>query len=333
MQALRIVFLWLFFLSSNAFLYAQNLELEVQRAPYQFLSEIGDPILINDAYFTKDTAWELDLPFAIKLNEKTYSKMWISSRGRLCTSNPKEGYPFDVISIFESNFQASLAENPKSTLSYLIMNDAPERILVIEWRGYYFQEFEGVFDSLNMQLWIYEKGGKYEFHYGPHDVELIYSDYRTFGNGHFGGISGIGTVNNKNEYEGYWFYGDSLSPQIINVIKDDAKVGNYRIGFAPDSTVYVITPEKTTGSGVHSEESDIRMMKEEGTRYIMEISTADLLPAQYYLYELNGRIVQSGKLTHLHTALELSGLAKGIYQITLSLPGHRLWTQRFFLSE
>ncbi len=333
MKPFKIVILAIFFFSSMYNTFGQGIVLEVQKAPFQYLSDRGTPVLVTDTYFETDTSYEVTLPYAITYQGNTYNKVWLTSRGQIAFSNPESGYPIEVISPFESNFQASLSEDPKSTVSYMVMGKAPERIIAFEWRDYYFKGLDGVFDHINMQAWVYEKGEKIEFRYGYSETELMYPNYLEDSIGHFGGVLGVGSILAKDTYEGNWFFGDSVSPQIINVIRDDEKVGKYRLGFPPDSTVFVITPENPLSSSEPIQGVSITFSRPSTHLITLDIVAKETINTSYYLYDINGHLYQRGFVKEPKVSIDVSKLEAGIYQISVPLRNGNIWSHKFYKAK
>ena len=310
---------------------AQSIVLETQKAPYIALADRGNPTILYGKYFIQDTAFSFELPFPITINQTKYTTLWASTRGKLTTANPSDGYPLDVLSVIDANLQGSWGDETETILSSMVINTAPERIFIIEWKDFYFREFEGFFDHLNVQIWLYEKDGKIEYHYGKSDLELIYARYVEDTLGHFGGYVGMGTMHSKTNYEGVWLYGDSTSPQIINFIPEaDYRIGKYRLGIPKDSTVYVFAKQDPLGNLAEKTTNEIEFKQPTPSNIELTVSNK-YLNRSVFVYNLSGQLIKKDALRKPQINIDLGSVQAGFYQVSIPLEGGRFWSHKFFI--
>lgn len=152
-----------------------------QSIPYEF-SKSGAlfEYLSNTVPITNDwTPWHSSDVFLIPVGfpfpffEKQFDTLGITGGATLFLGSPEMPGQFSFAGF--SNALEDLfwvtpgAGESRSTISYMVSGNPGERILKIEWLHAGFQSGSAA-DYIDFQIWLYEKSGKIEVHFGPQNI-------------------------------------------------------------------------------------------------------------------------------------------------------------------
>lgn len=186
MKFLITILLSMFTLSG----YSQAYTVELLKQPFIYLT---DSVSLNKGLTWDEENFRVPLGFEFPLFDKKSDAWFTGFLGSGLTSRNTN----DVASGFAliSGFGADLTDvnydlkteestpNAGSFISYRIDGSTGDRIAKVEWKNaglYYDLEKNGKATMFtNHQIWLYEKNGTLEFHYGPSqitDPELVFED-------------------------------------------------------------------------------------------------------------------------------------------------------------
>lgn len=179
-----------FFAMLSFYAFSQAYTLETVKAPFNYLS---DSISLNEGLTWDDHNFEIPLGFNFKFFDQTVSTWYTGFLGSSIATQKDEDVDFGYALI--SGFGADLIDinydlqssDPQpgagSPVSYRIDGPAGNRIAKIEWRnaGFYYELEEKGSNLMrtNYQIWLYEKDGVIEVHFGPNrvtDPRLVLED-------------------------------------------------------------------------------------------------------------------------------------------------------------
>lgn len=179
-----------------------------------------------------DSTHEVILPFSFKFFDKGFNSVLISSDGVYFTDTG-----MDYIYYSNDDLMPQDKDYTKSKIKFDVQGDIGDRILVAEYNN--IREFNQVDTSkdfqINMQIWLYEKANKIEFHFGPSTItDPQYTEF-------YMGLT---------DTDGEPFYGvDSVSGKLDLVDANDP--GFYGLSAFPvNGQIYTFIP--INGSGIRS---------------------------------------------------------------------------------
>ncbi|MFM6984301.1 MAG: T9SS type A sorting domain-containing protein [Chitinophagaceae bacterium] len=195
---------------------------------YKLTSSNGTYVPLNGGTDVSVAAWdsshEVILPFSFKFFDKGFNSVLISSDGVYFTDTG-----MDYIYYSNDDLMPQDMDYTKSKIKFDVQGDIGDRILVAEYNN--IREFNQADTSkdflINMQIWLYEKANKIEFHFGPSTITD--PQYKEF----YMGLT---------DTDGEPFYGvDSVSGKLDLVDANDP--GFYGLSVFPaNGQVYTFSP-------------------------------------------------------------------------------------------
>jgi hypothetical protein len=147
-------------------------------APYQNL--VGSTDLFPGVKVDDDLEIiPIGFPFKWAISSFIVDTLILHSNGLIYTKTtdtflpglPNHGLDPLAADLADRNYNGSSIATPKSVISYQTVGAAGDKICKIEYKnmGYYNDTLGN--DSINFQVWLYEKDNKIEFHYGPSSAD------------------------------------------------------------------------------------------------------------------------------------------------------------------
>jgi hypothetical protein len=199
---------------------------------------------------------------------------------------------------------------PKSPISYLLVDTAPNRILKIEWRnaGY----LEEIMDTnitkktnfINLQLWLYETTNNIEIHWGAHNVtipEIIYA-------GETGPYIGL---NNDIALKYYTLTGDSTKPKIT------PQPFGFINGTPPNGMIYKFDAGYI--NSIADQKSNIYSVYPNPVRDVLQIRMPDNRERLIItIFNMQGKEIMTSQFSNTnHVHLNVNALDQGIYLLKI----------------
>lgn len=145
---------------------------QAQENPYYFFElkntsyrALDMPVILNTKNVTQVPYFYIKIPFNFVYFNHYLDSIEIEPYGQISVFDQGKKGASGVISIFKKFVtDRSNTEEPASFISYQVINEAPNRVFIIEWKNMGFDTSKN--DFINMQAWLYEGSNSIEFHYG-----------------------------------------------------------------------------------------------------------------------------------------------------------------------
>ena len=306
----------IFLLGSAQVSFAQiGYSLSISNEDYQTLE---NPQIITQDNYDKDTAYPIVLPFEFEMLDQRSDTLWVTSNGFIALGGEYNDTNYYAINAFEFALQSFLVDASTSPIQYEITGDDGNQIAKIEWKMSYFRALEGLFDFVNMQVWLYEQNNSIELRYGNSTTELIQYQFEVEDSlGRFGGIVGVAHVT-PDLYSGTNLTADSESPVLEGEIARDAQtIGPFRLDFPASGTVYTLTKISTATVRPDVENNWEMTFRADVNEIKLETFEPDA-SFQYNIYDAMGKSHLNGKLPSSTNRIDVSSLRMGIYVLFIS---------------
>lgn len=224
---------------------------------------------------------------------------------------------------FEVDLKGRDGADEVSEWSYKLSGTKGNQTLKMQWKNMGLENGSST-DYVNYQIWMYERTGRMEVRIGPNSIS----------EGAYGQQSGaaIGllemTPNFSSIYEQAYLVGPAASPEFKQVDY------NFITGTPEEGTIYVF--EDPNASDIESTSNSYpnielypSVASESITLTFPEVAHEQLTTIQ--IVNMHGQVVSSEKVSASQASSDVSGLAKGLYRVTIQR-GH-YWTTKSFIKE
>lgn len=205
--------------------------------------ELVNPVSLNNGEIWEMPTYTIPIGFDFPFFDTTINTLYFFEEGSgsvLSSSNLYEGLHMMIMpygaGLIDRGFGTGTSHSP---FSYLLTGMAGDHILKIQWKnaGFASDIYENGFstDYTNFQLWLYEKTGLIEMHYGPiliTDPELIFG----FGGPTVSLIPWHDYDEDTFSPESLWLIGSPANPSMI--MADDFNFLDFSMS---PSTLYTFT--------------------------------------------------------------------------------------------
>ncbi len=307
----------------------------VQNATYTELSD--DKLLTSPVDTWDDPFFKAPLGFDFTLlgftSDSIFNNEYLGAGISMFERNDDNYY--DPISIFFP-FGNDLIDRgeingiPDSPVSYATEGEAGSQIFKLQYKnaGFFAEgdSLETLDNSINLQVWLYEGSNDIEIHFGPSDLPNDLNGIDDY-SGPF--IAFIDSLEEYNFTAAWTLVGDAASPSVNALTPAQIDTFFYTLNSHPaNGTVYRFGTSPNVGVEelVHAESFKLYPSLVEDLVQ-MEVSNQDWIgqEANYQLIDGQGRVVLSFQnILEANRALDLSGLAPGMYFFTLSTAEARL---------
>jgi len=247
MQRIILFIILLVSIASPGATYAQfPYKLSTLNEPYKPLSggtNITSLVWFNDDFFA------MPMPFGINMDTVHCTIPFIEGGSTIVTDTGKNivsSFFLTDANLIDKGFSGSDL-NFLSPIRYEIFGDTGNRIFKLEIaNAAFFNEivYGTTYDSVYMQIWLYETTNMVELRYGPSHVS---HGYNYFPNKGFPGIGYIQDVDSSLNGMYYILGGDPVSPFVESILSTNGVLASKPSGlnsFPVEGTVYRFTPVK-----------------------------------------------------------------------------------------
>lgn len=201
---------------SGGFIYS----LETSNEPYE---ELTGATSVNNGEIWDDPLYVVVLPFDITINETVTNFLAFVGLGGLFAAPTGNEDEFSFLFAFECDLldRGELTgEESLSPISYVIEGDPGSRIVKVEFKNAgSWAELDafGTMDMfINFQMWVYEGSNRFEFRFGPSNID----DPSTFYEGLPGAIIGTADYDEANDIlsNGHLLGGSAANPNLSTTV-------------------------------------------------------------------------------------------------------------------
>ena len=253
-----------------------------------------------------DSAHEVILPFAFKFFGKGFNSALISSDGVYFTDTGMDYIFYSNNDLIPQDF-----DETKSKIKFDILGNVGDRILVAEYNN--IREFNQVDTSkdfiINMQVWLYEKANKIEFHFGPSIItDPQYTEF-------FMGLT---------DTDGEPFYGvDSISGK-LDLVDANQLSFNGLGAFPVNGQIYTFAP--INGSGINTIDKPYAFIASQKTFTVRSNDAFEM-----DVIDASGRKVMSYQYTETRQLQSYQPeLGAGVYFVNIRM-GNQNFTEKILL--
>jgi hypothetical protein len=120
-----------------------------------------------------DPTWTVPFPFPFYTFNDTINTLYVGEYGTT-VYGVQDDLLIDIFLIYYEDIANADNNVLVSPVSYTTVGPPGNQILIVEWQNVGFYEdgiSNGTFENrTNFQLWFYENGGVFEYHYGPNSI-------------------------------------------------------------------------------------------------------------------------------------------------------------------
>ncbi len=271
---------------------------------------------INGTDIWQESNYSVPLTFNMNIGGKTTSRLFLSSSNSIGsdTAGIINGFLVLGAEVVDRGLGGSASKSP---IRYAIAGTAGSRIFKLEVFNAGFADehanYATLNDSLSYQVWLYEGSNVVEYHYGPSRISHA-SDYFPLG----GPLMGYMKNNNieTSDFEKWYLLKGSATAPTVDSISGFTGTIPALNAYPPSGTVYRFTPknQSTAVSDLLKGMVGVYPTRCTSELYIDNVAVSEI---GYKLVALNGVTLQTGKAGKGKTALDVSGLAQGMYFLQL----------------
>lgn len=284
-------------------------ELTTRRNMYQPLE---NAISLNDGELWDDPMYFIPLGFKYKLNGKEVDTIVFNSANVISTDTSTliaNGYVFTDLDLAD---RGSLESNGSlSEIRYKVTGTPGNRICKIEMHnaGIYDElDLYGTMDdSVNIQVWLYEAGSKFEVHFGSSQLSHTHN-YFAFGTGPLVGYAEAFDYMTTSGVI-YTLSGSAISPTIDSI--SFTHMGPLLLSMPDDGTVYSFAP-KTTSVGPQQLQQEVLVYPTRVSSTLF-VDMGSNNTAGYRIIGTTGRTHASGRFYGAANTVDVSALPPGMY--------------------
>lgn len=120
-----------------------------------------------------DPTWTVPFPFPFYTYNDTINTLYVGEYGTT-VYGVQDDLLLDIFLIYYEDIANADSDTLVSPVSYTTIGPPGNQILIVEWQNVGFYEdgiTNGSFENrTNFQLWFYQNGGVFEYHYGPNSI-------------------------------------------------------------------------------------------------------------------------------------------------------------------
>jgi len=287
---------------TGGLLHAQTYRFFEENGSYQDLSNDIDHQTVFDA-----AADFLDLDLTFKLYDEEFNfdgnaGLAVGEGGFISATNTLGTRAFVIDGFFISG-NSSIALNNSSKISYKLEGNAGEHILKIQWKDIALQNGPAG-EFFNFQLWLFQKNGNIELHYGPNNLSSAA----------FAGAGGpaIGVFLAKNDFSQI-FETAFLVGQSSNLSTDTVNIFATMDGFPTNGTIYKFSASTVGLKEFNAFNSSVHPNPVENKIYV---DSEEILESAR-IKDIQGKIVRELTLSGRKETINLNELKEGLYFLEL----------------
>lgn len=290
---------------------------------------ISSPVSVNQNQFWDDPDFSIPIGFNFRLFADTTDTLYMRSAfgfGGLVTTKPTSSTTLNAVGILAhgSDLQDrdTNGTGSRSPIAYALSGTSPNRIFILEWKnaGFYNAIDNGEFaDSVNFQLWLYEGSNVIEVHIGNGNYVSPNSDLYDGGPGPWIGLFDS-VDNNLDGRLNYYLSGTTTAPILDSFSQLTFFPGVPGMSGNPvPGTVYRFSPVQGIPSGYNSivTHNDFQVNYFSGSNSI-RIEQYNEMPSSYTLLDMQGRVLQEGKLSAGRRDISLAAYPEGVYLLKVN---------------
>lgn len=284
--------------------------------------------LTNGIYWHSDNYWNppfrtaVKLPFTFNFGTTPADTLFIINGSKIATDTFGIIPAFIIINadLVDKGFKDKIT--PLSPIRYETTGAEPNRIFKLEIANAAFGEeyymFGSMKDSINIQVWLYEKSQVIEFHYGPSSVQG--NDPYPFvgGTGMQLGSPTVGYIkewdHDANDYiDAYMVSGDPTRPYLDSLSNTGGYVGSGLSSYPVNGTVICFGCDSVTGVQTLYAKDAYHVYPTLCTNEMIINSTVNTATS-FDVVGMNGAVVDiNGMLYKGGNKIDVSSLAPGVY--------------------
>lgn len=259
-------------------------------------TELTEATLINNVWDYEDVM--IKLPFKFKYFKKDFDTIYVYMQGAFFS---KPGLNFDNIFYGSYNYFPENDIPSLSPVSYAITGTSPNRILKIQYKNVKAElvDVEEEFTA-NYQIWFYENGGKFQFHFGPNVItDLNLNEH----------IMGFIDVDNSPYLA---ISGTASEPTLVRVTSAASFTG---ISTHPaNGQVYTFNPE-TPSTDITEITKPYSFSQNENSFKITSVSNIEIK-----LIDINGKVLlEESKVNENFATINTSEIQSGLYIVQIKV--------------
>lgn len=292
-------------------------------------------VSLNDTNTWDDECYKIPVGFSFKMNGMQLDSCNISSFQMMgsdtmsMTTTPTglySGFLFMNADMHDRADTGAIVQKSVSPVRYVVDGQSPNRIFKLEiFNAGFAHEYDTYGtneDSLNLQIWLYEKNNEIEFHFGPSKVTYTADYFNMMGEVPFVYFDELDPMSGMLK-QFYCLHGSPSNPSI-----DSSDSPNDLKGldsYPADGTVYRFAPKPPAATNVTMINKNNVKVYPTAAADRLFISNAENKPLLYTVVSVKGEITHiAGKIdSNATTGLDVSELANGNYIVQLAGSGGR----------
>jgi len=302
-------------LATNAVNAQMPYKLSVQSQTY---TPLTGGIPVNTAAWTDSTNFVIPIGFDFKIGGKTINSIALAEGNSIAsdTTGVVSGMSFLGTAMIDRGIVSGTSKSP---IRYMLTGGAGKRVFRLEIFNAGFADENDLYgtldDSVNLEIWLFEDSNAVEVHYGPSKISHI-NDY------FFNGGPLVGYMKNINrateDYEMlYLLKGNPAAPTI-----DSAGSGSMTFpslsSYPVSGTTYRFVPKSTATTAIEAIQAKDQIKVYPTVCNDRLYIDNGLEAANYKIISLSGSQLQNGKISYGQNQLDVSGLAPGMYLLTVN---------------
>jgi hypothetical protein len=287
--------------------------------------------------FTLPPNWDDDVsdtiifPFPFKYQNVTINDIAVETNGNLILNGARNqdveaGNIFGLYMDYESKNRGKVFHETVGT--------TPNRIFKVAFQNLGRVSDLAGNDTMNYQIWLYEKDNAIEYRVGFHNVpdtsfaqntgEFLSNNKEVVHIGLLGNKGDSLAMDPNNAYLQYVLYGTAAKdsfvyyPDLTSSIGGSIFVETSYKKYPDNGDVFRFIPKSGTNGILKNEKLSLNSISPNpSSSGLFEINIADMkfINAHFCIYNMEGKVVKKGSIDKAHFQLDLSGFAKGVYSL------------------
>jgi hypothetical protein len=287
---------------------------------YQNIEEASS---LDQGFVWDDPTWTIPFPFPFYTFNDTINSLYVGEYGTT-VYGVQDDLLLDIFLIYYEDIANASNKLLVSPVSYTTIGPPGNQILIVEWQNVGFYEdgiTNGSFENrTNFQLWFYENGGVFEYHYGPNTI-TAFDQMHPEGGVIAGFIENLNSASGQ-EWSGFYtMSGFPETPLVSSITPLDFFTFN---GFPPNS---LLSTEPTNGliyrfeptfSSIHETVvSEIQAFPNPcRDQLLIHFEGNEIVNSQ--LFDAQGNWIESFNIQPGTQTISTSKLAAGLYFIRIN---------------
>jgi Secretion system C-terminal sorting domain len=197
-------------------------------------SSIEEATSLDQGNVWDDPNWTIPFPFPFFTFNDTINTLYVGEYGTTVYA-VQEDLLLDIFLVYYADIANADNDTLVSPVSYTTIGPPGDQILIVEWQNVGFYEdgiSNGSFtNTTNFQLWFYQNGGVFEYHYGPNAVNA-FEQMHPEGGVIVGFIENLNSANGQ-EWYGFYTIGETPENPVVNSLSPLDLFNNN--GFPPNT--------------------------------------------------------------------------------------------------